>query len=67
MRMPERVGCHRRMDGRLLLCSLLMVLPLLLLVLRLWQVQMLSRAEPLRRASRQSIRPVRLNPVRGRS
>ena len=35
MRMPERVGCHRRMDGRLLLCSLLMVLPLLLLVLTL--------------------------------
>ena len=66
MRMPERVGCHRRMDGRLLLCSLLMVLPLLLLVLRLWQVQVLSGAEHLRRASRQSIRPVRLNPVRGR-
>ena len=50
-----------------LLCCVSVILTLLgLLLLRLWQVQVLHGDELMRRSRRQSIRPVRLNPVRGR-
>lgn len=43
-----------------------MFLPLFLLLLRLWQVQVLQGPDHQRRIQRQSIRPILLNPVRGR-
>ncbi len=54
------------MKGRLLLCALVMVVALLLLVLRLWQVQVMQGPEHLEKTKRQSIRPIRINPIRGR-
>ena len=56
----------KRMDNKVLAIALLMVLPLAGLALRLWQVQVLQGAKHFRQVSRQSIRTVRLNPVRGR-
>ncbi|MGN0891918.1 MAG: penicillin-binding protein 2 [Oligosphaeraceae bacterium] len=52
--------------GRTMFCAVVVLLLVLLLLLRLWQVQVLSGPELQARARRQAIRPVRLNPVRGR-
>jgi len=54
------------MRRRVLICAAFMVIPLALLVLRLWQVQVLQGAELMRKSQRQSLRPVRVAPVRGR-
>ncbi len=63
--MNERKAAHQRL-WRIFCCGVVMVLPLLLLVLRLWQVQVLQSPEHQRRIQRQSIRPILLNAVRGR-
>ena len=54
------------MRGRTLFCAVIALLLFLFLALRLWQVQVLTGHELQERARRQAIRPVRLNPVRGR-
>ena len=51
---------------RVLFCTAFVALLYCLLAFRLWQVQVLQGPEHLRRARRQCVRPVRLNPVRGR-
>lgn len=51
---------------RLYLLGSLLMAALLLLVLRLWQVQVQQGGAHTRTTLRQSIRPIRLNPVRGR-
>lgn len=62
----ERTAGDAQMRFRLLCCVSVILLLLGLLLLRLWQVQVLHGDELLRRSRRQSIRPVRINPVRGR-
>ena len=52
--------------GRSLFCAGVVLCLMVLLLFRLWQVQVLSGPELQARARRQAIRPVRLNPVRGR-
>jgi penicillin-binding protein 2 len=59
-------GWNRTLKRRLLLCALLAACVMLLLLLRLWQVQVLQGEEHLRATLRQSVRPIRLTPVRGR-
>lgn len=54
------------MRGRALFCGGVILLLLLLVLFRLWQVQVLSGSEHQRRARRQALRPVRVNSVRGR-
>ena len=56
----------RNMYRRVWICTLCIVGLFCLLVLRLWQVQVLQGAELRRRAQRQSWRPILLNSVRGR-
>lgn len=53
------------MRGRALFCTVLILVGFLLLAMRLWQVQVLSGHDLQARARRQSIRPVRINSVRG--
>ena len=53
------------MRGRALFCTVLILIGFLLLAMRLWQVQVLSGHDLQARARRQSIRPVRINSVRG--
>ncbi|NLG14548.1 MAG: penicillin-binding protein 2 [Lentisphaerae bacterium] len=55
-----------RLERRVLLCVLLLVLPILLLLIRLWQVQVVQGPELSRHANRQSARRMRVSPVRGR-
>ena len=62
----NRAQAEARMRGRFLVCVAVIMAMLALLLIRLWQVQVLHGDELQRRARRQSIRPVRLNPVRGR-
>lgn len=52
--------------GRLYILAALMVGALLLLATRLWQVQLRHGGEHTRATMRQSVRPIRLNAVRGR-
>ena len=59
-------GWNRTLKRRLLLCSLLAAGVMLLLLLRIWQVQVLQGEGHLRATLRQSVRPIRLTPVRGR-
>ena len=54
------------MHRRVVVCTLFIVGFFCLLLLRLWQVQVLQGPELSRRAQRQSWRPVLLNSVRGR-
>lgn len=63
MNNEDRQSLLRR---RILLGAGLLVLPLLLLILRLGQVQVRQGPEHLRRTQRQSVRPIWDNPVRGR-
>ena len=63
--MSERKAANQRL-WRIFLSGVIMVAPLLLLTLRLWQVQVVQSPEHQRRIQRQSIRPILLNPVRGR-
>jgi penicillin-binding protein 2 len=63
MNNEERQNQPRR---RILQAAVLMIIPLLLLVLRLWQVQVRQGAEHLRQTQRQCVRPIWDNPVRGR-
>ena len=51
---------------RIILCAVILVFLFLLLAFRLWQVQVLQGAQHRQVTQRQSIRPVLLNPVRGR-
>lgn len=55
-----------QMRGRIFVCVSVILALLALLLMRLWQVQVRQGDELMRKARRQSIRPVRLNPVRGR-
>lgn len=64
--MPKRTPERIAMDRKVLICALLAVVFLGLLGIRLWQLQVLQGAEHRQKTSRQSIRPVRMNPVRGR-
>ncbi|MBR4372615.1 MAG: hypothetical protein IKS92_16315, partial [Victivallales bacterium] len=59
-------GRRRTMEGRVLLCALGLILPVLLLLIRLWQVQALQGPELSQNADRQSLRRLRVSPVRGR-
>lgn len=54
------------MRGRALFCTMAILCFLTLVCFRLWQVQVLSGHELQEKARRQAIRPVRMNPVRGR-
>ena len=63
--MSEKKAENQRI-WRIFLSGVIMVAPLLLLTLRLWQVQVVQSPEHQRRIQRQSIRPILLNPVRGR-
>lgn len=63
--MSEKKAENQRI-WRIFLSGVIMVTPLLLLTLRLWQVQVVQSPEHQRRIQRQSIRPILLNPVRGR-
>ena len=54
------------MEGRVLLCALGLIIPVLLLLLRLWQVQVLQGPDLSQNAHRQSLRLLRVSPVRGR-
>lgn len=54
------------MRGRVLFCTVVILLGFVFLGVRLWQVQVLGGHELQMRARRQAIRPIRLNPVRGR-
>ena len=59
-------GRRKAMEGRVLLCALGLILPVLLLLIRLWQVQALQGPELSQNAERQSLRRLRVSPVRGR-
>ena len=59
-------GRRKMMEGRVLLCALGLILPVLLLLIRLWQVQALQGPELSQNADRQSLRRLRVSPVRGR-
>ncbi|NLF17115.1 MAG: hypothetical protein GX595_07645, partial [Lentisphaerae bacterium] len=59
----ETHGPHR---GRLLILAVAMLGGLFLLLGRLWQVQFRHGGEHSRVTRRQSVRPIRLNAVRGR-
>ena len=54
------------MHRRVVVCTLVIVFFFCLLVLRLWQVQVLQGTRHRRKAQRQSVRLVWLNAVRGR-
>ena len=49
-------GRRKVMEGRVLLCALGLILPVLLLLIRLWQVQALQGPELSQNADRQSLR-----------
>lgn len=66
MSVTESKEARAQLQIRVMICAVLLVLPLGILGLRLWQVQVLQGAEHTRKAARQSIRTVRQNPVRGR-
>ncbi len=51
---------------RVLVCAVVICLLFGLVTMRLWQVQVLQGSEHQKRVQRQMIRPVRINPVRGR-
>jgi len=55
-----------RLKIRTVICALVISCMMMLLMLRLWQVQIMQGPEHLRATQRQSYRPIRLNPVRGR-
>ena len=57
---------RKKMEGRVLLCALGLILHVLLLLIRLWQVQVLQGPELSQDAHRQSLRRLRVSPVRGR-
>jgi len=54
------------MQGRGLFCVVVIILAFVFLFVRLWQVQVLGGHDLQMRARRQAIRPIRINPVRGR-
>ncbi len=62
----ERDPGQTRPPFRLLVLGALLILPMLLLVCRLWEVQVHHGQEHVREIARQSIRPIVMNPVRGR-
>lgn len=62
----EKQAERMRMIIRIILCGCVASLLLFGLGLRLWQVQALQGVEHTQAVSRQSIRTVRLNPLRGR-
>jgi penicillin-binding protein 2 len=57
---------HPPVRARLYFLGVLMISPMLLLIARLWQVQLRQGGELSRVTVRQSVRPIRLNAVRGR-
>ncbi|MGI5924489.1 MAG: penicillin-binding protein 2 [Lentisphaeria bacterium] len=59
-------GRQSLLRRRVLQGAAMMIIPLLLLVLRLWQVQVRQGPELLRQTQRQCVRPIWDNPVRGR-
>ncbi|MDY0177197.1 MAG: hypothetical protein RBT25_09940, partial [Lentisphaeria bacterium] len=62
----NKPGSSSRNELRIALVAAAIVFFFLLLAFRLWQVQLLQGAEHRRLTQRQSIRPVLLNPARGR-
>ena len=59
-------GWREKMFTRVSIVAVLFSCIFLLLALRLWQVQVLHETDHRISVNRQSVRPVRLNPVRGR-
>ena len=62
----EQKNERNKMNGNVFICTLLVLILFAGLALRLWQVQVLQASKHHRRVAWQSIRPVRMNPVRGR-
>ena len=58
-------GKRGKMERRILLCALGLILPLLLLLVRLWQIQVLEGPDLLYESQRQTLRMLRVSPVRG--
>ena len=58
-------GKRDKMERRILFCALGLILPLLLLLVRLWQIQVLAGTEFSYEAQCQTLRMLRISPVRG--
>ncbi|MFA6815019.1 MAG: penicillin-binding protein 2 [Lentisphaeria bacterium] len=57
---------REKIEFRTAVCAIVLSVLFGLLLVRLWQVQVLQGSEYLYKTTQQSVRPIRLNPVRGR-